>query len=680
MASRVLTVMFTDIKGFTERTSKSSREELDNILGEHEELLVPLLPDFGGRLIKTVGDALLIVFESPTNAVLCGVMMQDRLRDRNRNVPPEQHLEIRVAINTGEVLEREGDVFGDAVNIAARIEGITDASEIYFTEGVYLAMNKAEVPSSEVGVRRLKGIPEPIKIYSVIQDRHSERYTRLIKRLKDGVFPDVKLPSTGDAAPPRKGFGPVGILALAGGGIVIVGLVVLAVVFGFQGSKSAPEPAGTGAVPPDPPPEKKVPDPVLQAAQAVREALEGSDLGLALARADKMLKEHPGRKESHEALEKVVAAEVEALFDKNQPKEALDLIEKRKASQNYVPFTGLVRETLLRSAAFWLKKGRSNNAATAYSRLMKDYPKDVEVLRTVIRDMGDDTRRGYRSMASYAAQRLAELTKGPLEEPAARALLYSLTRYALSHHTAKESRRILVERYPGTAEALRKHLPSDHRITRLNAYTILKDLGALSPEEELAVHFRNLILLRGTGSSESKPLSQSLDALEEASAAPGWAERKKNLPIESIEKIIAWRSRNQLSERVSELLARAFFPEIKPFLLRKTGGDDLVDRHAAFQVLKMAGLDEDFDLWGYHGRNLMLKDYSFLYPCLTAAIEFFKSQAKTPQAPEAKKRLEAAGERIKEHIKAVSKGPFRGRVGIYQRNLEAVEEALKAFE
>ncbi|MBI4712674.1 MAG: hypothetical protein HY762_05170 [Planctomycetes bacterium] len=59
------------------------------------------------------------------------------------------------------------DLFGEAVNIAARIEGITEATEIYFTEAVYLAMNKSEVPSSEIGWRKLKGIPEAIKVYKL---------------------------------------------------------------------------------------------------------------------------------------------------------------------------------------------------------------------------------------------------------------------------------------------------------------------------------------------------------------------------------------------------------------------------------------------------------------------------------------------------------------------------------
>ncbi len=143
MPSRVLTVMFTDIKGFTERTSKSSRLELHEILQEHEDLLLPIARESGGRVVKTAGDSFMVAFDSPTNAVLCGVMMQERLRERNENVPEGERIEVRVAVNTGEVVEREGDVFGEAVNIAARIEGITEASEIYFTESVYLAMNKA---------------------------------------------------------------------------------------------------------------------------------------------------------------------------------------------------------------------------------------------------------------------------------------------------------------------------------------------------------------------------------------------------------------------------------------------------------------------------------------------------------------------------------------------------------
>jgi len=165
MTSRTLTIVFTDIKGFTERTNRSSRGALVRLLERHEELLLPVVMHFGGTVVKTIGDAFLLTFDSPTNAVLCGLVMQDTLRRANEEANEDDRIEIRVAINTGEVELIGSDVFGETVNVAARIEGITDAGEVYFSESTYLAMHKAEVPTSEVGSFRLKGIPEQITVY-----------------------------------------------------------------------------------------------------------------------------------------------------------------------------------------------------------------------------------------------------------------------------------------------------------------------------------------------------------------------------------------------------------------------------------------------------------------------------------------------------------------------------------
>ncbi len=190
MPTRVLTIMITDIKGFTERTSTTSREDLRKLIDEHEALLLPYVGQFGGKLVKTMGDAFLVAFESPTNAVLCAVMMQEKLREYNEDRPDERKMEVRIAINSGEVEIREDDVFGEAVNIAARIEGITEATEIYFTEAVYLAMNKAEVPTSEVGFRRFKGLPEAIKIYlpdNASNDDGAAAREAIIGNINDGA-------------------------------------------------------------------------------------------------------------------------------------------------------------------------------------------------------------------------------------------------------------------------------------------------------------------------------------------------------------------------------------------------------------------------------------------------------------------------------------------------------------
>ncbi len=165
-----LTIMFTDIKGFTSRTSLSSRQQLEKILDVHEQLLSPIFKKFKGTIIKTIGDAFLVTFNSPTDAVLCGMQVQKELTKYNESVSESERMEVRIAINSGEVAVKNNDVFGEPVNIAARLEGIAEAGDIYFTEAVYLSMNKAEIPTAEVGYRHFKGIPEEIKVYKVIGD------------------------------------------------------------------------------------------------------------------------------------------------------------------------------------------------------------------------------------------------------------------------------------------------------------------------------------------------------------------------------------------------------------------------------------------------------------------------------------------------------------------------------
>jgi class 3 adenylate cyclase len=162
-----LAIVFTDIKGFTERTSRQTLEENQRLLQVHNQLLSPLFKAFGGRIVKSIGDAFLVTFESPTQAVLSGIAIQDRLWQHNRTATENERLDVRVAINVGEVRVESNDVFGEPVNIAARVEGLADAGEVFFTEAVYLAMNKAEVPSQEVGAFELKGIPGKIRVFKV---------------------------------------------------------------------------------------------------------------------------------------------------------------------------------------------------------------------------------------------------------------------------------------------------------------------------------------------------------------------------------------------------------------------------------------------------------------------------------------------------------------------------------
>ncbi|MEX2215307.1 MAG: adenylate/guanylate cyclase domain-containing protein [Phycisphaeraceae bacterium] len=183
-STRNVTVMFTDIKGFTARVSDGSRTDLANLRSAHDKLLVPVFKHFNGTIVKTIGDAFLVRFDSPTDAVLCGVTLQEVLRQHNAFVKEEKdRFDVRVSINTGDVDLSEKDVLGEPVNIASRLQSIAETGEVFFTEAVYLSMNRKEAPAASVGEHTFKGIPYPVRVYKV----ESGPDSALSKKLHEGV-------------------------------------------------------------------------------------------------------------------------------------------------------------------------------------------------------------------------------------------------------------------------------------------------------------------------------------------------------------------------------------------------------------------------------------------------------------------------------------------------------------
>ena len=171
LKTKNLTIMFTDMKGFTTRTSTHSRQQLQHLLELQDNLMKPVFHQFDGKIVKTVGDAFLVTFESPTDAVLCGMKIQENIINHNARAVSTDQIDVRIAINSGEVNIKDNDIFGEPVNITSRIESIAEPNEVYFTEAVYLPMNKNEIPTAEVGYRKLKGIPEEIKVYKVVTEQ-----------------------------------------------------------------------------------------------------------------------------------------------------------------------------------------------------------------------------------------------------------------------------------------------------------------------------------------------------------------------------------------------------------------------------------------------------------------------------------------------------------------------------
>ncbi|HOY68655.1 MAG TPA: HEAT repeat domain-containing protein [Candidatus Ozemobacteraceae bacterium] len=162
-----LTIMFTDVKGYTAFSSKASLSEVMSMLKQHDEILVPIFEKHAGKVIKKIGDAFLVVFEQAPKALLAGINIQRQLQTYNATVPEERKLSIRVAINTGSVICRENDIFGDAVNVAARLEGVADAGEIVISEATAGKVDATIFELVPYGEHKLKGIEKPVKTFRV---------------------------------------------------------------------------------------------------------------------------------------------------------------------------------------------------------------------------------------------------------------------------------------------------------------------------------------------------------------------------------------------------------------------------------------------------------------------------------------------------------------------------------
>lgn len=161
------TVMFTDIVGFSTQASQKMLLDTMTMLAVHDKMLMPAIKESGGFLIKKIGDALMVRFDDPFKACSAAIEMQNILFDFNRQ--NEDKIFIRIGINTGTVFIKNEDVFGDAVNIAARMESIAKPGRIYITESTMLGLDN-RLPVENLGPKHIKGREEPLIVYSLVDN------------------------------------------------------------------------------------------------------------------------------------------------------------------------------------------------------------------------------------------------------------------------------------------------------------------------------------------------------------------------------------------------------------------------------------------------------------------------------------------------------------------------------
>lgn len=197
METRVLTIMFTDMKGFTSMTSSVSRADMETLLSLQERIVTAAVSHFQGKIIKNLGDGYMASFDSPTNAVLCGERIQKLIRSHNQKASQSKNFELRIGINTGETTVGKNDIFGQAVNLASRIMNDTPPGEVHFSEAVYLGMNKNEVRAVPVALKTFKGIKDKVEVYKVAEE--DSLLTKLGLALSANSMVDFEMPKRGPA-------------------------------------------------------------------------------------------------------------------------------------------------------------------------------------------------------------------------------------------------------------------------------------------------------------------------------------------------------------------------------------------------------------------------------------------------------------------------------------------------
>jgi adenylate cyclase len=267
---RLLTILAADVAGFS-RLVAADEEGTLRRLNACLAAFADLIARHDGRLVKTAGDGVLASFESPVEALRCAIAMQRAMAARNDPLPRLRRLRFRIGLNLGDVVVQGGDLLGDGVNVAARIEAVADPGGICLSASVYdHVVGKIDGALEDLGEHELRHIPRPVRLYRVAglgepattdgapwadpaEETPAEPPLERRRPAADLVADDVPLPDRVPAAR-RRPFPLLGLsLALALLALAVAGYLVL--------SKTAPPPRPPAAGPSPPPPASALPAP-----------------------------------------------------------------------------------------------------------------------------------------------------------------------------------------------------------------------------------------------------------------------------------------------------------------------------------------------------------------------------------------------------------------------------------
>ena len=178
MERKLSTIFASDVVGYSKMMGNNEEKTLE-ILGERREVIDSAITDYNGIIFGSAGDSVIAEFGSPVKAAECAVQIQGKMKTMNENVPEDQQMIFRIGINIGDVMVSKDNLFGDAVNVAARLESAAQPSGICVSKTVFDLINqKIRVSFEDAGKLDLKNIVEPIQAYFVIQKKGGVRFNQ----------------------------------------------------------------------------------------------------------------------------------------------------------------------------------------------------------------------------------------------------------------------------------------------------------------------------------------------------------------------------------------------------------------------------------------------------------------------------------------------------------------------
>jgi adenylate cyclase len=170
MERRLSAILAADIAGYSALMAADEARTVRDLKG-HQAVVLPMIGEFAGRIIDTAGDGILAEFPSVLNAVECALAIQSKMAERNAAIEPERRMQFRLGINIGDVVHDGARIYGDGINVAARLESIAEAGGICISGKVYEEINgRIDLACQDIGEQQLKNIARPVRAYRVRLD------------------------------------------------------------------------------------------------------------------------------------------------------------------------------------------------------------------------------------------------------------------------------------------------------------------------------------------------------------------------------------------------------------------------------------------------------------------------------------------------------------------------------